>query len=199
MVKNIYLASKSPRRVKLLKKLGIDFIQISLTSLEELEQRNFFSPGELALFNAAVKAYRAIKLVPSYEESLIITADTIVSIDGKILGKPKERSQAETMLRELSGRFHYVYTGVVVLKLPQIMEFRILECTKVKFRSLLDKEISAYTYLSEPYDKAGAYAIQGKGGIFIESLEGCFYNVVGLPIAKLAQLLNSFGIDLWAK
>ena len=124
------------------------------------------------------------------EPSIIIGADTIVSLDGKILGKPKDKDDAYNMLYSLSGNVHKVYTGIVVINTETQSILKDFVETKVFFSKLTDEEINAYIDTGDPFDKAGAYGIQGKAGIFIEKIEGCYYNVVGLPLNKLNKMIK---------
>ena len=116
--------------------------------------------------------------------------DTIVVLGKKIMGKPKNKSAAKKMLSMLSGKTHQVITGIYLLRLPDSKSISSYEKTKVKFRRLSGKEIERYIKTKEPYDKAGAYAIQGQAGLFVESINGCYFNVVGFPVAKFLKLLR---------
>lgn len=127
-------------------------------------------------------------------EDIIIAADTVVSLDGRILGKPHTPAEAEAMLKSLSGREHSVYTGLTVIaRGREINEF---EETAVSFRRITPREIKAYVLTGEPMDKAGAYGIQGKGGLFISGIVGDYYNVMGLPLCRLGTILKKLGVDL---
>ena len=125
-------------------------------------------------------------------DDTIIAADTLVFIDGRILGKPEDAKEAHDMLKELSGRKHRVYTGVALLRGSK--ESTFAEMTDVFFRELLESEISAYIETGEPMDKAGAYGAQGGGAVFIQRIEGDFFNVMGLPLCRLSLMLREFGI-----
>ena len=127
-----------------------------------------------------------------HPNSLVIGADTVVSVDDAILGKPTNTADAARMLRLLSGRAHQVYTGVAAIGMG--IELTGVECTDVIFRELDDETISRYIATGEPMDKAGAYAIQGRGAVLIRSISGCYSNVVGLPIYRLSTMLEEFGI-----
>ena len=127
-------------------------------------------------------------------EDIVIAADTIVYLDGVILGKPKDTADAARMLAALSGREHIVYTGVAVLRGG---ETRLAaEHTAVRFRTLTPAEITRYIATGEPMDKAGAYGIQGRGALFVAHLDGDYFNVMGLPLCRLGQLLNELGVEL---
>ena len=125
---------------------------------------------------------------------LIIAADTVVSIDDRVLGKPRTAREAQEMLAGLSGRAHRVYTGVTVCR--DGVELTQHECTKVIFRTLSQQEIQAYVQTGESNDKAGAYGIQGRGCVLVEGIEGDYYNVVGLPVCRLALMLREFGVEV---
>ncbi len=139
---------------------------------------------------------KALAAAEKVAGGLVIGADTVVYCDGQILGKPATQAEAEQMLFLLRGRQHEVYTGVAVIEKPSgnmLVEF---ERTLVRFRPLTAKEIKAYAATGEPAGKAGAYAVQGLAAIFIEGIDGCYSNVVGLPLARLARMLKAFGVDL---
>ena len=123
-------------------------------------------------------------------KGIIIGMDTIVVLGKKILGKPENRKEAKRMIQMLSGKTHNVITGIYLLLLPEGKSISSYEITKVKFRILEKSEIEQYIKTKEPYDKAGAYGIQGKAGLFVESINGCYFNVVGFPVAKFLKLLN---------
>jgi len=179
----LILASKSPRRRELLKFITDDFI-VKTAQVDESLPKGI-SPDEAVLFLSKIKAepFRS-------EENTVIGADTVVAIDGRILGKPKDENEAITMLKLLSGRVHSVFTGVTVIKGSKEESF-FCE-TKVKFYSLTDEMIENYIKTGEPFDKAGAYGIQGYGCLLVESIEGDYFNVVGLPVSQLYQLLLNF-------
>ena len=189
-VQKIILASASPRRAELLKQIGIKFEVMVSDAKEEMLD---LSPGELAQNTAFQKA----KLISrAGADSIIIAADTIVAVDGHKLGKPSDNKHAAEMLKMLSGRCHEVYTGLCVLEKPSGRYFLGHECTKVYFRELSQAEIEAYVSTGEPLDKAGAYGIQGKGALLVEKIEGCYFNVVGLPLTLLYKTLKEFGIEI---
>src|SRR5260370_6476107 len=125
--------------------------------------------------------------------ALIIAADTDVAVDGRALGKPRSADEAREMLRALSGRTHNVHTGLAVIRLPDEVARLELETTEVTFAPLSDEDIAGYIATGEPFDKAGAYAIQGGGGRFVTRVEGCHFNVVGLPLARLLRILRELG------
>lgn len=139
-----------------------------------------------------IKAEAVLALQPQEEDVAVIGADTIVYIDGEILGKPHSREQAAAMLRQLSGREHTVCTGVTVLTNGECRTFH--QTTAVQFYPLSEDEIAWYTSLEEPYDKAGAYGIQGAGAHLVESINGDYFNVMGLPVALLSRTLREMGV-----
>ena len=188
----IVLASRSPRRLDILKMIGLnDFRVIPDTSDEEMIPS--LSPEQTVCSIALAKA-KNVSLLCN-EDDIIIAADTLVYLDQRPLGKPVSPEDAMVMLGELSGRCHTVYTGVALLK--RGIHITAAEKTDVYFRELLDSEISAYVKTDEPMDKAGAYAAQGRGAVFIERIEGDFFNVIGLPVCRLVKMLGEFGIEGW--
>lgn len=193
-MKRFVLASSSPRRMEILKALGIEFEIIS-SNYEEILTNG--SPYELVC-NFAIEKARDVagKICKS---SIIIAADTIVYANGGILGKPKDEKDAENILKMLSGNCHSVITGVCIINTEDNRIYSGYEETKVFFKELSEEEIKAYIATSEPMDKAGAYGIQGIGGLFVKKIDGCYFNVVGLPIYKLNYLLGKMGVNLLIK
>ena len=187
----IVLASGSPRRRELLTMLGISDFRILPAKGEEIVPEGV-GPAETVMALARAKAQEVAAC--SEKDDVIIAADTIVWIDGEILGKPKTAGQAHQMLRLLSGRTHKVYTGVCVIRGDA--EELESECTEVRFRELSDAEIDAYIATGEPMDKAGAYGAQGKAALFVEGIDGDFFNVMGLPLCRLGQMLGKQGVTL---
>ncbi len=181
----IYLASKSPRRKKLLKQLNLKFKTVDLHFHEKI------NAGEDPVF--IVKRLSIEKLnnaLLKIKRGIIITADTIVVIDNHILGKPKNKVDAKRILKKLSGRTHFVYTGFTIYNSSNNKIITDFEKTLVTFRNLEDSEIDEYISTGSPMDKAGAYGIQDDfGAVFIEKINGCYYNVVGLPLAKVYHSL----------
>lgn len=181
----IYLASKSPRRRKLLKQLGIKFKSFTVDLNEEILDGEH--PVQTVKRLALHKSELALNNVRS---GIVITADTIVVLNKKIMGKPVDRTDAFRILSNLSGRTHTVYTGFVIA--DKITGKRIIgyEKTSVTFKKLSSKEIRDYIKTGSPMDKAGAYGIQDDfGAVFVKRIDGCYYNVVGLPLAKLYKSL----------
>lgn len=183
----IYLASKSPRREKLLKQLGIKFKTQSLDFDENISDGE--NPIRTVKRLALHKSDYAVKVI---KKGIIITADTIVVLDKKIIGKPINKKDAYQILSNLSGRTHTVYTGFAIRNTKDNKFIIDYEKTKVTFRKLTKKEIIDYIRTGSPMDKAGAYGIQDDfGAVFVKRIEGCYYNVVGLPLPKIyTSLLN---------
>lgn len=179
----IILASQSPRRYELMKLTGFEFVVKPSEADENISEK--LSPEETVKVLSMRKA-----LVLKNDDDIIIGADTVVAIDGEILGKPKDKEEAFCMLKKLSGRTHSVFTGVTVLKNNKSETF--FEETKVTFYDISDEEIKNYVETKEPLDKAGAYGIQEKGGLFVKKIDGDFNNVVGLPMSRLFRVLKKF-------
>ena len=188
---SIVLASGSPRRKELLEMLGIEDMKIIPAKGEEIPPEGA-GPAELVVALATAKGREVAAQCAA--DDVIIAADTIVWHDGRVFGKPHSREQAATMLRSLSGRAHEVYTGVCVIKDGQ--ETLEYEMSRVRFRELSEREIAAYIATGEPMDKAGAYGAQGKAALFVEGIEGDFFNVMGLPLCRLGKMLNRQGVGL---
>ncbi|MEN6348577.1 MAG: Maf family protein [Syntrophomonas sp.] len=191
-MKNIILASQSPRRRMLLNMLGLDFVSIAADTEED------FLPGEGALQAARrIARQKALLVGSSLREGIVIAADTVVCCEGELMGKPLDDEDAFIKLSRLSGRSHQVITAVCLVDAATQEEETISEITKVYFRTLSPQEIEAYIATGEAKDKAGAYGIQGRAAVFAEKIEGCYYNVVGLPLSSLYLLLKKHGLDLW--
>lgn len=193
----IILASSSPRRQELLKQLGIPFLLNPVPVDEQIEDH--LPPGLQVEKLAANKAKAAAK---DFDTGLVIGSDTIVVLNNQVLGKPQDYQEALQMLTALQGTTHKVYTGLAIVDARTSKTVVGHECTSVCFRSAAEAELKNYIDTGEPFDKAGAYGIQGLGSIFVSKITGCYYNVVGLPVAKLAELLKEFGVDVtkyWGK
>lgn len=190
-MKTIVLASKSPRRKKLFKKLGIKFKIESSDYQEKMDLK--LNPRELARHLSRQKAKAVAK---KYKNAIIIAADTFVVLKGKLFGKPLVETKAKKMLKELSGKTHSVITGFTIMdtKKKKVVS-RSVE-TKVYLKVLTQNEIDNYVKSKEPLDKAGAYAIQGLGKPFIKKIEGDYFNVVGLPLKALVKSLRDFDIKI---
>ena len=190
---DIILASKSPRRRALLEQMGVRDFRIVTPDIDEHMDRDL-PPAELVRQISLEKAQAvAAQADPN---TVVISADTVVALDGVVLGKPADKEEAFRMLSLLSGNRHQVYTGLTVLRGEQV--FSQWEETAVTFRSLTAEEIEAYIATGEPMDKAGAYGIQGYGALFIEGISGDYYNVMGLPVCRLGQILGQLGMDCMA-
>jgi septum formation protein len=187
----IVLASQSPRRQELLARIGVeDFKTLSLDIDESYPEG--LSPEDTVRYIAKKKCDAAAALCAP--DDLIITADTMVFLDNDRLGKPRDEEDALRMLRALSGRAHTVCTGVSVRRGAQ--EERFAVSTRVFFRPATDDEIRAYIKTGEPMDKAGAYGVQSRGALFVERIDGDFFNVMGLPVEQLGLVLARFGVKL---
>jgi len=188
----LILASASPRRAEVLRNAGIAF-EAMATGVDEVPQPNE-SPEELVRRLAENKARLAAPRVAGRDGPVIVVgADTEVVLDGAVLGKPASAEDARGMLRRLSGRTHSVITGLAAIRLPDGEARTELETTQVSFAPLTPEEVEDYVASGEPFDKAGAYAIQGRGGRFVTRVEGCYFNVVGLPLARLYRILRDLG------
>ncbi len=188
----IILASASPRRAEILRNAGFEFSVISADVDESLRAGESAPVYVERLAREKANAAAARLRSMNQNSGIIVAADTTVVLDGEILGKPESAEDAHRMLRSLSGKWHEVFTGLAVLPLaaaaPQ--EQLLVEQTRVQFAKLCENEIDDYVATGEPFDKAGAYAIQGLGGKFIPRIEGCYFNVMGLPLARLYEALR---------
>ena len=189
--RKLILASASPRRKEILEAAGFVF-DVAPTEVEESQQPGE-TPADLVCRLAAAKAEAALVAAAQPCWAPVLAADTVVDIDGHILGKPASLEEATAMLRMLSGREHQVLTGVCLLCQTESGTVRrdvCLATTTVRFATLTEKEIQQYVCTGEPLDKAGAYGIQGQASKFVERIEGCYFNVVGLPIALVYGMLK---------
>ncbi|MCX5816419.1 MAG: Maf family protein [Proteobacteria bacterium] len=186
---SIILASESTRRVDILRTLGISF-SIIPPNIDERRRKDEL-PKDFVLRVSYEKAHKVGNLFP---DKWVIGADTVVVLKGKILGKPKNDSDAFNMLKILSGKWHRVITGYCVLNISRNITYRDAVETRVYVRGLSDDEIKRYIKTSEPFDKAGSYAVQGKGGYMVKEIKGSYANVVGLPICEVAEALLSLGV-----
>jgi septum formation protein len=188
----LILASASTRRAEILRDAGFSFVVLS-SAVDETPFSGESSNEHvqrLAGAKAELVAARAIG------PAIVIAADTVISLDGLILGKPRSTDDARHMLEKLSGRTHSVVTGVALIRLPDAERRTFVESTLVHFASLSSEEIIRYLATGEPHDKAGSYAIQGHAGRFIPRVEGCYFNIVGLPLSRLYHALAELG---WAE
>ncbi len=178
------LASKSPRRKEILNMLNIKFMQTVKETAEEIDVS--INPQNNAMSIAYQKAYEIAK---EYPDKTIIAADTIVVIDGNILGKPRDSEEALNMLKSLNNREHFVYSGLALINLEMNIKIVDYEKTSVIFKNNSNNILENYILTGEPFGKAGAYAIQGIGTLLVSKFNGCFFNVIGLPINRLNSIL----------
>ena len=185
---NLILASQSPRRRELLGLTGLDFI-VRVADIDETMD------PEKAPFDEVARVSRMkAEAVARKPEDVVIAADTIVVCEGKVLGKPRDEADAFRILSLLSGRHHEVMTGMTVVRGDEVITHT--EVTRIHFRDLHPEEIRAYIASGEPMDKAGAYGIQGGAALFADQMEGDYYNVMGLPVCRLAMILRSLGLPI---
>ncbi len=185
----IILASQSPRRRELLERMGITGFKVIPARGEEIAARSL-TPDQLV---EELSRKKCAEVAAGRPKDLVIAADTVVAINNRVLGKPRSEEDAARMLATLSGRLHTVYTGVTVSLEGKTITSH--EMTSVRFRTLTQADIIRYIATGEPMDKAGAYGIQGYGCTLVESISGDYYNVMGLPVCRLARMLARFGVD----
>jgi septum formation protein len=185
----LILASTSSRRAEILHDAGFSFIVVSST----VDETPF--PGESPTDHVQRLADAKAELVAARTTgpAIVLAADTVVTLEGRIFGKPRSTDDARHMLEKLSGRTHSLLTGVTLIRLPDAERHSFVECTLVHFSQLSPEEITRYLATEEPHGKAGAYAIQGHAGRYIPRIEGCYFNVVGLPLAHVTQALADLG------
>lgn len=184
------LASASPRRKEILENFGFSF----KTIVKNIDETSDKTHAEEKILEIAEKKARAAAI--DFPDENIVGADTVVVVDGKILGKPKNKEEAFSMLKSLSGRSHEVITAFSFININKNISYSDYEITKVYFKNLTDDEINWYINTKEPTDKAGAYGIQGKGAFFVEKIEGDFFSVMGFPLGKFVRFLNKTGFNL---
>lgn len=184
------LASKSPRRKEILEDFGFD-IKIDSVDIDEVSDKK-----EIVDQLMDISRKKSEEVAKKYPDEYVVSADTAVIIDEKMLGKPKDEEEAQEMLRKLSGRSHKVITAYTVFNISKEIAHSHYDTTMVYFKKLTTKEIEWYVGTKEPMDKAGAYGIQGKGTILIDKIEGDFYNVMGFPMSKFYEDLKSLGLDI---
>lgn len=185
------LGSQSPRRREILNFFSLPFKQVS----PDFDETQVLFHGKPAPFACEVARRKALCLAERFPNDLILTADTVVYRDGKLFMKPESLPEAHAMVRELSGKEHHVYTGVCVGRGSEF--FTEADESLVEFHELSDAQIHAYHRFFFPLDKAGGYAIQKGGSLIVKRIEGCYYNIMGLPIGTVRRLLLKVGIDLW--
>lgn len=191
---NLILASASPRRRELLTQVGVRF-EVEVSEVEEVMDAS--QPLQVQLASLALEKAQAVAV--NHTNGIVLGADTVVVDNGKILGKPRTQAEAKEMLKNLSGKWHQVMTAVALVDASGTKDaWTSVEITNVKFRDLTENDIAAYVATGESMDKAGAYGIQGYGALLVERIEGCYANVVGLPLQRVAQGLRIWGIDLYA-
>jgi len=191
-MENIILASKSPRRNEILKKF-IEFERVS-SDINEIKDNDF--PAEITVMGLAYE--KGIKVASEHENSVVISADTIVEYNGELLGKPKDRREAKQMIEKLSGKTHNVFTAYAIFKISENIKYVDFEKSEVKFYNLSEDDIEKYLDTEEYVDKAGAYGIQGYGSLLVDKINGDFFNIVRLPISKIARdLKRILNINLW--
>ena len=196
-MKKIILASASPRRQEILKNIGLQF-EVMVSYADESKIDKNAVPVSIYVQELAMLKALAVAEKLKNKNALIVSADTVVYLDGKILGKPKDENDAKEMLKFLSGKCHSVFTGVCVMDAKTLKSVCANEETKVYFKELSEERIDDYVRAKEPMDKAGAYAVQGLGGMLIEKTEGDFLNVIGLPARKLFDILEKeFEFDVF--
>jgi septum formation protein len=188
----IILASSSPRRAEILRNAGIAF-ETCPSHIDEAEFPDEGARAMVARLAEAKARAAAAQMDGDLRDCIVIGADTTVELSGEILGKPRDSAHARKMLAKLSGRTHHVLTGIFLLRLPGKATRAAVENSAVTFALLNEEEIESYVASGEPLGKAGAYAIQGLAGRYIPKIEGCYFNVVGLPLAKMYALLGELG------
>ena len=191
-MRKIILASKSKARRKLLKQIGLKF-RVAGSRVREKQRLE----GRCRDFVIANALRKARDVAARTDSGVVIGADTVVLVGKKIIGKPKTISDAHKALRILSKSAQWVYTGIAVIDVDNGRAYTDYEKTKVYMYPLTDKQITHYFKKISPFDKAGSFDVQGPGSIFIDRIEGCFYNVVGLPVAKLAKIFRKIGIEIF--
>jgi septum formation protein len=187
----LILASSSPRRAEVLRNAGIEF-EVRPADIDET-RRPDEAAGDYVQRLALEKARAAGNSEGNAKNFIVVGADTVVVNRGEILLKPDSPEDARRMLRQLSGGVHKVHTGLAVIRMPQKVERVIEEVTSVHFAELSDAEIDSYIATGEPFDKAGAYGIQSLGGRYVARVEGCYFNVMGMPLGRLWATLKEFG------
>ena len=188
-MKKIILASASPRRREILENFGFDF-EVMVSDADESKISKNSMPVEIYVQELALIKAMAVSKKLKNKSALIISADTVVYCDGEILGKPTDEDDAFSLLSKLSGREHSVFSGICVMDSKTLKSICSKEETKVFFKKLSEENIRDYIKTGEPMDKAGAYAVQGFGAFFTEKVDGDYFNVIGLPVKKLAEIME---------
>ncbi|MEG6523138.1 Maf family protein [Desulfotomaculum sp. 1211_IL3151] len=190
-MRQIILASASPRRQELLKNLGLAF-EVQVSDVDETLEESVL-PAQMV---EKLAERKAAAVAVERNQGLIIGADTLVVLENKPLGKPANAEEAVQMLNSLQGRSHEVFTGLAVIDAATGQSVVTHQVTAVRFKPLTMEQIKRYVETREPMDKAGGYAVQGLASIFIDSIRGCYFSVVGLPVSKLADSLRMFGVEI---
>jgi len=195
-MKQLILASQSPRRKMLLQQIGVPFSVFPSDIKEPINMD--MSPDRIVIDLSEKKSEQVCgKLERGSKNShIVLAADTVVVLDGIVMGKPNNPEEAFGMLEALSGRWHEVVTGVTLIDVESAKKMTHAEKTRVKIRRLSKQTIQQYINSGEPFDKAGAYGIQGLGALLVEKLQGCYYNVVGLPLYRVSVMLNDMGFKI---
>lgn len=189
----VILASKSPRRVEILEKIVKEFEVVQ----SNFDENTIDFKGDIEKYVKDLSRNKAIEVSKRLNEpSIVIAADTVVFQSGKVLEKPKNEEDAFSMLSSLSGNTHKVYSGICLINTYDDTVVTDCDCTEVRFSELNPRQIRNYINSGEPMDKAGAYGIQGLGGAFVEGINGCYYNVMGLPLNKLYKALENYDITI---
>lgn len=189
----LVLASRSPRRAAILRNAGLAF-EVCATDADESRLGHESARAHVLRLARAKASVAAQRMQKRGHAATVIGADTVVLVRGKILGKPRDASDARRMLRLLSGRVHQVLTGLCVLRVSDRKELHHIETTRVHFAKLSNEDIDGYIATGEPFDKAGAYGIQAIGGRFVDWIEGCYFNVMGLPLARVWGMLRQLAV-----
>ncbi|WP_027129346.1 nucleoside triphosphate pyrophosphatase [Fusobacterium perfoetens] len=184
------LASNSPRRKEILENFGFN-LKIITKNIEEISDKKNITDKIMDIANKKVLA-----VAKDYPNEYVVGSDTVVVIDNEILGKPKNENEIYTMLKKLSNREHEVITSFSLVNISKNLSISDFEISKVQFKNISDEEIKWYIDTKEPFDKAGAYGIQGKGSYFVEKIQGDFFSIMGFPIGKFVRTLNKIGISL---
>jgi len=195
----LVLASASPRREALLRQIGLEFT-VRPSDVEEAGAL-LAAGGDPVEFVRQAAYQKALDVATHCKRALVLGADTVVLLGDRLLGKPESEERAREMLAALSGNTHRVLTGMALVRTggPAINPQVDHVATQVTFRTLSEEEIADYVATGEPMDKAGAYGIQGKGAVLVSGIYGDYYNVVGLPLSRLAEMLGHFGVRLWPR
>ena len=184
-MKQLILASGSPRRKELLALVTPDFT----VKVSDVDESAITAPTPAGLAKALARA-KCLAVAETEPEALVLGSDTVVEFEGEVFGKPKNRQDAQRMLQALSGKRHYVHTGVCMAQGDHIENFVV--SSAVDFFPIEEADLQGYIYTKEPYDKAGGYAIQGHAAVWCKGIEGCYYNIMGLPVSQVAQALKKF-------